>query len=88
MRLQRVGAKNDYSYGFYLYGWPAAQFLALWGVTRWGVVPYLAASVAAAGCFAVASWWFVEQRALRLKHRMLRPRTSSAFAVKSVPGHK
>ena len=28
--LQRVGAENDYSYGFYLYGWPASQLLALW----------------------------------------------------------
>ena len=70
--LQRVGAENDYSYGFYLYGWPASQLLALWGLTRWGVIPYLTTSVVVAGCFAVASWWLVERHALRLKHRTLK----------------
>lgn len=65
--LQSVGATNDYSYGIYIYAWPVQQLLALWGVNRWGYVPYVLATVALTAPFAVASWWIVERHALRLK---------------------
>ena len=65
--MQRVGATNDYSYGIYIYGFPAQQLLAVWGATRFGFLPFAALSVAAAAPFAVASWWLVEKHALRLK---------------------
>jgi len=65
--FQRVGAKNDYSYGIYIYGYPVSQLLALWGAQRFGYPFYLTSVVAATGLFAVGSWWLVEKRALSLK---------------------
>jgi peptidoglycan/LPS O-acetylase OafA/YrhL len=65
--LQRVGATNDYSYGMYIYAFPIQQLLALWGVYHWGYVPYLLSTVVLTAATAVASWWLIEKRALRLK---------------------
>jgi peptidoglycan/LPS O-acetylase OafA/YrhL len=66
--LQRVGSRNDYSYGVYIYAYPVSQLLALWGVVRWGYPAYVALIVLLTAPFAAASWWLVEKRALRLKH--------------------
>ena len=38
--FQRIGARNDYSYGVYIYGWPVLQLLGIWGVQRWGYTAY------------------------------------------------
>lgn len=65
--LQRVGAKNDYSYGFYIYGYPVQRLLAMWGVWRAGYFIYLAACVACTAPLAIVSWWALEKHALRLK---------------------
>ena len=68
-RLQWIGAKNDYSYGVYLYGWIAEQGLAFLGVHRWGYFPYVALSlIVAFGC-AWLSWHIVEKQAMKLKDR-------------------
>ena len=64
---QRIGARNDYSYGAYIYGFPVTQLLVIWGVWRWGAVPYAFMSVLATVPLAVGSWWLVEKHALRLK---------------------
>ncbi len=64
---QRIGARNDYSYGAYIYGFPVTQLLVIWGVWRWGTVPYAFMSVLATVPLAVGSWWLVEKHALRLK---------------------
>jgi peptidoglycan/LPS O-acetylase OafA/YrhL len=66
--LHRVGARNDYSYGVYIYAYPVQQLLLVWGVSRWGYWPYTLLSVAAVIPFAVASWWVIEKHALKLKH--------------------
>jgi peptidoglycan/LPS O-acetylase OafA/YrhL len=71
--MQRVGATNDYSYGVYIYGFPVQQLLAVWGATRFGLVPFAAFSVAATAPFAVASWWLVEKHALGLKYQRRSP---------------
>jgi peptidoglycan/LPS O-acetylase OafA/YrhL len=64
-----IGAKNDYSYGVYVYGFLVQQCLAFAGVYRWGYVPFVALSVLiTAGC-AWLSWHGVEKRALALKDR-------------------
>ncbi|POX45314.1 acyltransferase [Streptomyces sp. Ru71] len=65
--LHRVGARNDYSYGIYIYGFPVQQTLALLGCTRWGLAAYLALTLALTLLLAVASWHLVERPALRLK---------------------
>jgi peptidoglycan/LPS O-acetylase OafA/YrhL len=65
--LQKIGSKNDYSYGIYIYAWPVTQLLAIAGVQKLGYVPFLLVSVLATAPVAVASWWFVEKQALSLK---------------------
>ena len=65
--LQKVGAKNDYSYGIYIYAWPVQELLAVWRVQRWGYPAYTVACIMVTVPFAVASWWLVEKRALALK---------------------
>ena len=65
--LQRVGARNDYSYGAYVYAWPIQQLLATWNVERWGMPIFMVFSVGCTMPFAIASWWLIEKHALRLK---------------------
>ena len=65
--FQRIGVRNDYSYGAYVYASPVQQLLATWGVGRWGMPAYMALSVGGTMPFAVASWWLIERHALRLK---------------------
>ncbi len=62
-----IGTRNDYSYGLYIYAFPVAQLLALWGVYKWGYAPYTALTFLAVAPLAAASWWLVEKRCLRLK---------------------
>jgi len=68
-----IGSSNDYSYGVYIYAFPVSQLLAIWGLYRWGYVPFLVATAVGTLPFAAASWWLVERRALRLKRLTLRP---------------
>ncbi|MGD0394628.1 MAG: acyltransferase [Acidimicrobiales bacterium] len=63
----QIGARNDYSYGIYIYAFPVAQILALWGVYRAGYLVYTALTLIMTGAFAAASWWLIEKHALRLK---------------------
>jgi len=65
--LHMVGARNDYSYGVYIYAFPVQQVLVVWGANRWGYWPYTLLAVASVLPFAVASWWIIEKHALRLK---------------------
>lgn len=66
-QVQWIGAKNDYSYGIYVYGFLVQQVLAYFGVYRLGYVPFvLIALIITAGC-AWVSWHLVEKRALALK---------------------
>ena len=65
--FQKVGAKNDYSYGIYIYGWPVQELMVVWGVQRWGYPAFVVVCLAVTIPFAVASWWLVEKRALALK---------------------
>jgi peptidoglycan/LPS O-acetylase OafA/YrhL len=65
--FEKVGAKNDYSYGVYIYAYPVSQLLALWGVYRWGYAAYTGLVILGTVPLAVASWWLVEKHALKLK---------------------
>jgi len=67
--LKRVGQKNDYSYGVYVYGFLVQQTVAFFGGYRLGFFPFLLiAAVITAGC-AWVSWHLVEKRAMKLKDR-------------------
>ncbi|GAA1240184.1 acyltransferase family protein [Oryzihumus leptocrescens] len=69
VRLRRINARNDYSYGIYVYGFLVQMALADLGVHRLGLVPYICVSwLVTFGC-AYLSWHLVEKRALRLKDR-------------------
>jgi peptidoglycan/LPS O-acetylase OafA/YrhL len=62
--------KDDLSYGTYLYGWPVQQALvALFPAA--GVWVLLGPALALTLLIAAASWWIVEQPAMRLKRRWL-----------------
>lgn len=69
--FQRVGRVNDISYGVYIYAFPVQQTLALIGVNKLGLLPYVLASIAITLPFAAASWFLVEKRALRRKRRQM-----------------
>jgi peptidoglycan/LPS O-acetylase OafA/YrhL len=64
---QRIGSRNDYSYGVYIYAFPVQQVLALSGAYQWGLPAYMVLSVLGTVPFAVGSWWLIEKHALRLK---------------------
>ena len=64
-----IGARNDYSYGVYIYGFLVQQVLAYFGVHRLGYETFVLISlVVTLGC-AWISWHLVEKRALMLKDR-------------------
>ncbi len=67
--LKKIGSKNDYSYGIYLYGFLVQQVLAYLGWTKWGYFPYMFASLAISVGLAWLSWHLVEKPALSLKGR-------------------
>jgi peptidoglycan/LPS O-acetylase OafA/YrhL len=65
--FQRIGSRNDYSYGVYIYAFPLTQLLVIFHAERLGFVPFMVLNVVVVVPFAVASWWLIERRALRLK---------------------
>jgi peptidoglycan/LPS O-acetylase OafA/YrhL len=69
--FQRIGARNDYSYGIYIYAFPVQQLLASNHVYRWGYLPYLLMSLVCTLALATASWWLVEKRAIAYKKARL-----------------
>lgn len=59
----------DYSYGLYIYAYPVQQTL-IWATGMTSPVLHIAASFAITLMFAMLSWHFIEQPALRLKQRL------------------
>lgn len=67
----RVIAREDISYGTYLYAFPATQLMAYSWLPRggWAVLVWLACIVAITIVLASLSWMLVEKRALRWARR-------------------
>lgn len=65
--VQWIGAKNDYSYGVYIYGFLVQQVLAFFGWHTLGYVPYVASALIITYGLAWLSWHGVEKRAMALK---------------------
>ncbi|AEV84023.1 Putative peptidoglycan O-acetyltransferase yrhL [Actinoplanes sp. SE50] len=75
--FRRIGVRQDYSYGFYIYAFPVQQLLALLGVPAWGLLPYILLATAGTLVFAIPSWHLVERPAMALKHWSPRQRTTA-----------
>lgn len=65
--FRRLGARNDYSYGIYIYGWPVQQTLAVLGLWALPIALYIGLSLAGTFVLAFVSWHLVEKQALKLK---------------------
>ncbi|MGF7236688.1 MAG: acyltransferase family protein [Frankia sp.] len=63
----RIGARNDLSYGVYIYAFPIQQLFAVYGFYRYGFTAYFLATGAVAFAAAFISWNLVERPALMLK---------------------
>jgi peptidoglycan/LPS O-acetylase OafA/YrhL len=59
--------KADLSYGIYVYAFPVQQTLALAGVPRFGLLPYVLSTALIVLPLAWLSWTLIEKPALRLK---------------------
>lgn len=70
--LQKVGKRNDISYGVYIYAYPVQQLVAAAGWNRHGVGLYIVLSILLTLPLAAASWFAVERPALELKKRLRR----------------
>jgi peptidoglycan/LPS O-acetylase OafA/YrhL len=67
--LQRVGRRNDLSYGVYIYAFPVQQSLVLFGAAGLGVWAYTGLAVLLTLPLAAASWLVVEHPAMQLRKR-------------------
>lgn len=67
--FQKVGRKNDISYGMYLYGFPIQHLLVAFGLAGAGQALYSVVSVLATIPLAVASWFLIERPANNLAKR-------------------
>lgn len=77
-----LAAKNDFSYGTYLYAFPVQQLLAVGGAHMLGVVAYIALSIAATAPLAALSWFYVEKPANSWgRPRRVRTRKASPVTV-------
>jgi peptidoglycan/LPS O-acetylase OafA/YrhL len=79
---------RDLSYGTYVLAYPTQSLLAIVGVTSFGLLAMIGASVAVVLVLALASWTLIERPALRLRHIRL-PRTDhteiTTLAVELLP---
>ncbi|MCU7824277.1 acyltransferase family protein [Kitasatospora sp. DSM 101779] len=65
--FRRIGRRQDYSYGVYIYGFAVEQGLAVFGVPRAGLFCYLVSAAVTTAGLALLSWHVVEAPALRLR---------------------
>lgn len=76
----RIGARNDVSYGTYIYAFPIQQTLAVLGVHLVSGVLHWALSTLLTLGLAWLSWRLVEKPTMRLRQRLQRPVTTRAEA--------
>lgn len=62
-------ARNDISYGFYIYAWPMQQLVLIFGGAQFGIVIYILITAVATTLFAMASWFFIERPVMRMARR-------------------
>ena len=77
--LQRVGRRNDISYGVYIYAFPIQQLLVLAGAHHLGITAYVTLAICTTIPFAVASWFLIERHAISLKRIPVQARAQTAL---------
>lgn len=65
VRQPQLIAKNDISYGIYIYAFAVQQLLAVFGAHEWGLLWFSLAAAVITVPFAAASWLFVERPVMR-----------------------
>lgn len=65
VRQPNLISKNDLSYGVYIYAFPIQQLLVSFGATRFGIAPFILATIAITIVLAALSWRLVERPAMR-----------------------
>ena len=73
----RFIAKNDVSYGFYIYAWPMQQLLMLPALAEYGMAVYIGATVVLTAIFAAASWFLVERPVMRIARGRRTPKKTA-----------
>lgn len=63
--------RTDASYGVYIYAYPITQLLVAAGLTRIGLAPFMALTIALVIPVAFVSWRLIEAPSLRLKDSRL-----------------
>lgn len=77
IRQPRWIARNDISYGFYIYAWPVQQLTVLFGGDRWGMPVYIFITIIGTVALAALSWFLVERPCMRrVRSRGSSPRSA------------
>jgi peptidoglycan/LPS O-acetylase OafA/YrhL len=75
--LQAVGARNDFSYGMYIYAYPVQLLIVIaLGPRGVPVGVYILLSILLAAPLAIGSWFLVERNAMSLKRLTAKGRSS------------
>lgn len=77
---------GDWSYGMYIYAFPLQQCLALAGLQRMGIVPFILASLILSFTAGALSWHFIESPILQWARRSLKPEPIPHDPPSRVPG--
>ena len=64
--------RNDFSYGMYIYAFPVQQVLVMAGLIWLNPLLFFGVATISTLPLAAASWFLIEKRAMRLKHRIRR----------------
>lgn len=83
-----IAAREDHSYGLYVYGWPVQQLLGMAGLGALVPAPVFGmVSVACTLPLSIASWRLVERPAMRLRIPSLPARPSGDLHPAELPEH-
>jgi peptidoglycan/LPS O-acetylase OafA/YrhL len=83
--LPAIRMRADLSYGFYIYHWPLQQILMLTALSAAPTAVFVPVSIALAVLPAAASWYLVEQPALRHKDSPLPDRLAERLITAFAP---
>ena len=72
--VANVGKAGDFSYGLYIFSFPLQQLMMHWWAQELSLAGFMAISIFVSGFFAVISWHFVEEPAMKLKRYLPRTR--------------